>query len=105
VTDKTMPDDQSAMRMSELTRALDGLLPAMIVDGGGARIESADESGVVVRLIGSCTFCQSRRKSAEALDRALRARVPALGRLRIVTESGRGREEVIATLDRASACG
>jgi Fe-S cluster biogenesis protein NfuA len=84
--------------MSDVTRALDDLLPAMVVDGGGAEIVSADAGGVVVQLVGSCTFCPSRRMSAEALDRGLRARVPGLGQLRIVTDSSRGREEIIATV-------
>jgi hypothetical protein len=52
---------------------------------------------VVVKLVGSCTFCPSRRMSAEALDRGLRARLPSLRQLRIVTDGRHGCEEIIAT--------
>jgi Fe-S cluster biogenesis protein NfuA len=86
-----------------VARALDGLLPAMAVDGGGARILSADASGVVIELIGSCTFCPSRGMSAEALERGLRARLPTLGHVRIFTKAG-GHEETVTASAPDSAC-
>jgi Fe-S cluster biogenesis protein NfuA len=81
----------------DVVNALDALLPAMVVDGGGAQIVSVDSDGVVIEFVGSCQFCPSRRLSAEALDRGLRARVPAMRQLRIVSQNGRGCEEVIKT--------
>jgi Fe-S cluster biogenesis protein NfuA len=58
--------------------ALDGLLPAMVADGGGAELVSLNDGVATVRLLGTCNFCPSRRLSAAALRRQLQARVPEL---------------------------
>lgn len=89
-----LPD---ATLVAEVRRALTVLLPSMTVDGGGARILHADRARVVVELVGSCIFCPSRAKSAKALDRGLRERVPAIGELRIVTCGHQGGEVVSHT--------
>lgn len=58
--------------------ALDGLLPAMVADGGGAELVSLNGGVATVRLLGTCNFCPSRLLSASALRRQLQARLPEL---------------------------
>jgi Fe-S cluster biogenesis protein NfuA len=58
--------------------ALVELLPAMVADGGGVEVIRVNEDSVWVRLIGTCLFCPSRKKSALALEAGLRKKVPQL---------------------------
>jgi len=64
--------------------ALGELLPAMVVDGGGAEVVSVDSGTVTVRLTGSCLFCPSRELSADALVRGIRKRVEEIYEIKII---------------------
>lgn len=68
----------------KVKKALDELLPAMVVDGGGAELVSFREGIVTLKLIGSCIICPSRQLSAEALERGMKLRVPELRAVNIV---------------------
>ena len=65
-------------REEQVRVALDELLPAMTADGGGALIEKIGNDRVTLRLVGTCLFCPSRKKSAKALRAAMMQRVPEL---------------------------
>jgi len=62
----------------ELLSAIQELLPAMEADGGGLELISIDESKVTLKLIGTCSYCPSRKLSADALKADLLKRVPHL---------------------------
>lgn len=64
--------------------ALDELLPAMVADGGGAKLLSVESGVATLGLLGTCTFCPSRQLSAEALARGLQERVPELTEIKIL---------------------
>lgn len=66
------------MESDSVKRALSELLPAMVADGGGAEIIGIGDNSVSLRLIGTCLFCPSRRKSATALAEGLKRRLPEL---------------------------
>jgi Fe-S cluster biogenesis protein NfuA len=73
-----------SMRHEQITDALDELLPAMVIDGGGARLTQLHDDRIVLELVGACRFCPSVSLSAAALERGLRARVPELGTVEIL---------------------
>jgi Fe-S cluster biogenesis protein NfuA len=76
---------ESMTIQSQVSTALAELLPAMVVDGGGAEIDEIRAGHLTVRLVGSCLICPSAKLSAEALERGLRARVPQLTSIRIIS--------------------
>jgi Fe-S cluster biogenesis protein NfuA len=78
-----------------LEKALAELLPAMVVDGGGAEIISIECGTVTLRLLGSCTFCPSRSLSASALVRGLRDRVPEISKVQVISVSSNGISETL----------
>jgi len=61
-----------------IDRALEELLPAMEVDGGGAVVISFESGVLRLRLTGTCEFCPSRRLSALALVSNVHRLVPAI---------------------------
>jgi len=84
-----MPDVES------IKSALDELLPAMVADGGGAKLLSVEGGIATVGLVGTCTFCPSRQLSANALARGLQARVPELTEIKIIYPSLRNDSDVV----------
>jgi len=77
-----MPDFQDVAR-----RVFEECLEAMTVDGGGGTVQ-VDGNVLTIQLTGSCTFCPSRRLSAEALVRQMTANIGAGNVIRIFNSQG-----------------
>src|ERR1017187_7067658 len=75
------PPADSASFDARFRSAFQEMLPAMVADGGGAEILAIRGQTVELRLVGMCLICPSRQKSAAALERGLRTRVPDLDAL------------------------
>ena len=77
-----------------LKRSLKTLLPAMVTDGGGAELVSCKDGIATIKLIGSCTFCPSRKLSALALKRGIETEVPELKQISIIVN----KKDMVETL-------
>jgi Fe-S cluster biogenesis protein NfuA len=81
--------------VESIESALHELLPAMVADGGGAKLLSVDGGTAIVGLVGTCTFCPSRQLSADALARGLQERVPDLTEITIFYPSLRNDSDLV----------
>ena len=63
--------------------ALAEILPPMEADGGGLELLSVENSSATLKLIGTCSYCPSRKLSADALTAELLERVPNLDKVHI----------------------
>ena|SRR5271166_5704658 len=72
----------------DIDRALEELLPAMEIDGGGAVVTSFQTGVLRLRLTGTCEFCPSQKLSAAALASNLRRLVPTLEKIIVEHATG-----------------